>query len=113
MTEMTSLCADETRLMEVELVFAEPDWVWHKTVWLPMGSTVEQAYIQSGFANAFPEKAKQVAAMGIFGQHCREDHILAYGDRLELYRPLQFDPKVSRRRRAMHKQRVKNEHGSV
>ncbi len=51
--------------------------------------------------------------MGVYGQRCRDDYILADGDRLELYRPLQFDPKESRRRRAMHKQRVKNGSSSV
>ncbi|MBC7204675.1 MAG: RnfH family protein [Pusillimonas sp.] len=95
-------------LIQVELVFAEPGVLWRKTLQVALGTTARQALDKSGFAQAFPGKAKYVAALGIFGQQCQEDHILANGDRLELYRPLRFDPKESRRRRAMHKQRVKN-----
>jgi hypothetical protein len=95
------------------VVFAQPDTIWRKTLQVPMGTTARQALDQSGFAQAFPEEMQQLGAMGVFGQRCQDGYILADGDRLELYRPLQFDPKESRRRRAMHKQRVKNGSSTV
>ncbi|HEX4052084.1 MAG TPA: RnfH family protein [Steroidobacteraceae bacterium] len=39
-------------------------------------------------------------AVGIFGQLCSLDQVLAEGDRIELYRPLRADPRAARRARA-------------
>jgi putative ubiquitin-RnfH superfamily antitoxin RatB of RatAB toxin-antitoxin module len=40
------------------------------------------------------------AATGIYGQLYPRDHLLSEGDRIELYRPLQIDPRVRRRAHA-------------
>src|SRR5690554_4935521 len=94
--------------VRVHVVFAEPGMVWQKTLSLPNGATVGQAFAQSGFMQECPDLATQVAGLGVYGQRCPETHLLNDGDRVELYRGLRFDPKESRRRRAAHKQRVKN-----
>lgn len=39
-------------------------------------------------------------ATGIFGEPCTRDRLLQAGDRVELYLPLQVDPKAARRARA-------------
>ena len=39
-------------------------------------------------------------ATGIFGESCARDRLLQAGDRVELYLPLQVDPKAARRARA-------------
>lgn len=44
------------------------------------------------------------AAVGIFGQVCERTRLLAEGDRIELYLPLQVDPKAARRERARERQ---------
>lgn len=44
------------------------------------------------------------AAVGIFGQTCERDRRIKMGDRVELYLPLQVDPKVARRERARERQ---------
>ena len=36
---------------------------------------------------------------GVWGRPVSSEHVLKDGDRLELYRPLQVDPKVARRQR--------------
>ena len=110
---MTKLPASGATPIYVELVFAQPGAVWQKTLKVPAGTTARQALDQSGFAQAYPDSAALISAMGIFGQHCQDDYVLQEGDRLEVYRPLQFDPKESRRRRAMHKQRAKNGSSTV
>ncbi|RIY41820.1 RnfH family protein [Neopusillimonas maritima] len=110
---MTDSHTCDASYIHVEVVFAQPDTIWRKTLQVPIGTTARQALDQSGFDQAFPKGVRQVGAMGVYGQHCQDDYILADGDRLELYRPLQFDPKESRRRRAMHKQRVKNGSSAV
>ena len=40
------------------------------------------------------------ADVGIFGELCERDAVPRDGDRIEIYRPLKSDPKVSRRARA-------------
>ena len=40
------------------------------------------------------------AATGIFGVRCERDAVPRAGDRIELYRPLPADPRLSRRQRA-------------
>jgi putative ubiquitin-RnfH superfamily antitoxin RatB of RatAB toxin-antitoxin module len=41
--------------------------------------------------------------VGIFGQFVLHDHVLASGDRIEIYRPLVADPKASRHARVAKK----------
>src|SRR3546814_10501406 len=41
--------------------------------------------------------------VGVYGQECTLDRVLTDGDRVEIYRPLVFDPMESRRRRALHR----------
>jgi putative ubiquitin-RnfH superfamily antitoxin RatB of RatAB toxin-antitoxin module len=40
------------------------------------------------------------APLGVYSQLVDDDYELAHGDRLEIYRPLQQDPKELRRQRA-------------
>ncbi len=39
--------------------------------------------------------------VGIYGRPCSREQIAADGDRIELYRGLQFDPRAARRARAV------------
>ena len=43
------------------------------------------------------------AATGIYGKVFGRQHVWASGDRIELYRPLQLDPRARRRQRAAHR----------
>ena len=58
-------------------------------------STVADALEQSGFT------LEGITGFAIFGERVAGEHPLRDGDRLELLRPLQIDPKEARRRRAM------------
>jgi putative ubiquitin-RnfH superfamily antitoxin RatB of RatAB toxin-antitoxin module len=40
----------------------------------------------------------------VYGERCDARRVLREDDRVELYRPLVFDPLESRRRRAAHRQ---------
>jgi len=84
--------------VRVTLVYAEGDAPESEDLSLAEGTTIEQALQQSRLAarvNPFGEKK-----FGIFGQLCAPDQVLEEGDRIEIYRPLQIDPKEARRRRA-------------
>ena len=77
--------------------------VWFTTIKLPNGASARDAIMQSGFMRCFPAVDWVSAGMGRFGQRCLPESVLEEGDRVEIYRPLSFDPKESRRRRALHR----------
>jgi putative ubiquitin-RnfH superfamily antitoxin RatB of RatAB toxin-antitoxin module len=65
---------------------------------LPDGSSVRDALAISRLFVSHPEA--QGLAVGIFSKLVTADTILKHGDRIELYHPLQYDPKDKRRQRA-------------
>lgn len=89
--------------MNIQVVYAQPDAVWQVDVQLPPGATVQAALDASGYAQQFPDHAGKLPVVGIYGQRCNMDRVLVDGDRIEIYRPLTFDPMESRRRRAVHR----------
>ncbi len=89
--------------MQVQIAFAAPTRIWRQTLEVAAGTTVGQALAQSGFAQAFPEFTDQPLALGVYGERCDAGRVLQPGERVELYRPLVFDPLESRRRRAGHR----------
>ena len=64
------------------------------------GATVEDALRESKAADAFAGIAPQRLRFGIWGRACAPDTALRDGDRVEIYRPLEADPKDMRRARA-------------
>jgi putative ubiquitin-RnfH superfamily antitoxin RatB of RatAB toxin-antitoxin module len=69
---------------------------------LPEGSTVALALAASGLLEKHGLKAEE-AAVGIWCRNETLDTVLRERDRVEIYRPLQCDPKEARRLR--YKQR--------
>ncbi len=67
---------------------------------LPAGATVAQALAASGLAAAFPQLGGNPAPVGIWGRRVEPGDALRDQDRVEVYRPLQVDPKESRRHAA-------------
>ncbi len=90
----------------VELVHAWPQGEgieqWTRALRLPANATVGQALWASGFVDAFPAVDLDRGGIGVYGQLRGPHDVLRDGDRIEIYRPLDFDPTVSRRRRAAH-----------
>ena len=64
---------------------------------MPAGSTVAQALAAAGWS-AGPEGGAP-RETGIWGRKAPGAQALRDGDRVEVYRPLQVDPKVARRER--------------
>ena len=98
--------------VRVQVCHALPNEAWLEALSLPAGATLAEALSASGLGARFPELAAALARgeakAGIFGKVKTPDTVLRDGDRIELYRPLQADPKESRRRRAIHKQQAAN-----
>ena len=69
------------------------------TVELPAGATLAQAIEASGILARYPQIDLGAQKVGVFGKLKPLDTVLADHDRVEIYRPLLVDPKVSRQRR--------------
>jgi uncharacterized protein len=63
------------------------------------GATAREAVAASGLAAACPALDLGSAEIGVWGRRATWDQVLREEDRLEVYRPLQVDPKVARRER--------------
>jgi uncharacterized protein len=85
--------------ISVEVAYATPEAQTIEVVELGAGATVAQAIGASGLLARFPEIDLGHQAVGVFGSRVRLGDVLADGDRVEIYRPLQSDPKEMRRRR--------------
>ena len=82
-------------MIDVEVVIAYSGNAERRAVQLPTGSTVKSALIAADCLQRLTRG--EFAAVGIFGQAAPLDVILKDGDRVELYRPLQRDPREARR----------------
>jgi len=95
--------ASDKAPLNVEVVYALPE----RQVLLPLevepGTTVDEAVAQSGIWHHFPGLDPTAAQLGIFGKRVKGSAVLKEGDRIEIYRPLNADPKDSRRRRVRGK----------
>lgn len=89
--------------IRVEVAYATPERQSLIGMEVAEGATVLQAIVSSGIGNVHPEIDIARARVGIFGKLARLDAVLEEGDRVEIYRPLQADPKDARRRRVVGK----------
>jgi len=89
-----------SREAAVEVVYARTDRQRVVRVPLCTGMTAQEAVAASGIAREFPEIAAQPLLLGIYGCRIEHAHPLRDGDRVEIYRPLKFDPRDARRKAA-------------
>ena len=87
-------------MITVEVGYATPAEQWLLSVTLPAGATVEQAIAASGILERCPAIDLKVQAVGIFSQLVALKTVVNPGDRVEIYRALQIDPKAQRKERA-------------
>lgn len=97
-------------MISVEVAWAEPGRHWLRELSVPAGTTARQVVIQSGIDGQWPEVDVLGAPLGIFSrkldgrqQPLPEEYVVQPGDRVEIYRPLEIDPKQARRQRAARK----------
>ena len=88
-------------LINVEVVFGAPDSQQLVSVSMPPGSTVADALEMSKIGAAFPDADIAHMPTGIWGRPVQRDQTLVDGDRVEVYRELEIDPKEARRLRAL------------
>ncbi|WP_332858763.1 RnfH family protein [Janthinobacterium svalbardensis] len=89
--------------IEVQVCYALPDSSFLRSLSVPAGTTIAQAVARSGLLQAIPGIDLAINMVGIYGKRKPLDTVLHEHDRVEVYRPLQADPKEARRRRASGK----------
>jgi putative ubiquitin-RnfH superfamily antitoxin RatB of RatAB toxin-antitoxin module len=87
-------------MISIEVAYARPDRQLVIPLQVPSTCNAEQAIRLSGILTQFPEIDLLSAKIGIFGKPTLLVTTLRAGDRVEIYRPLQLDPKQARRLRA-------------
>lgn len=105
-TEYSSLGDPQPSLasnLTTSVVWATVDHVASISLVVPVGTQVGQAVELSGLLQKY-----QPTGFAIFGQRCDLTRILSDGDRIELCRPLIVEPKAARRRRALHREKIRN-----
>jgi len=86
---------------EVEVVFALPDRQSLRSVLASSGHTVADVVAMSGLYEEFPEFEFERLALGIWGREVEQHQAIKEGDRIEIYRPLEMDPREARRQLAL------------
>jgi len=86
--------------MRVWVVYALADRQSVRELEVPQGASVGDAVERSGLLQQFPEIGNRPLACAIYGRAVDAAHVLRADDRVEILRPLQVDPKESRRRAA-------------
>ncbi|MFC3533989.1 RnfH family protein [Vogesella facilis] len=89
-----------TETLAIEVAFALPGRQKIVALQVPAGTTAQQAVVLSGLAAEFAEIDLADLKLGIFSKAVKPDSVLRAHDRVEIYRPLQADPKAVRRQRA-------------
>src|SRR5471030_2200376 len=85
--------------LSIEVCYTLPNEQTLIAVELPEGATLQQALDASGMLQRYPGIDLATQKVGVFGKLKALDAVLADHDRVEIYRPLLVDPKLSRQRR--------------
>ncbi len=91
-------CGVSAARIAVTVVWATPDRQDVVALSLPAGASVATALSASGLVQAYALSLHELH-LGVYGRRAALDRPLADGDRVEIYRPLQADPKDARRAR--------------
>jgi putative ubiquitin-RnfH superfamily antitoxin RatB of RatAB toxin-antitoxin module len=86
--------------LAVRVVYALPERQVIVQLRVPPRTTVVDAVSRSGLLERFPEIATRPITCAVYGQTVADSYEVRSGDRIEILRPLQVDPKVSRRQAA-------------
>lgn len=89
--------------IEVEIVYGKSGAARVIRQAVPHGATLRQAIELSGILELYPDIDLVSNKVGIFSRKKELHDVVKAGDRIEIYQPLQVDPKEARRRRARKK----------
>jgi hypothetical protein len=81
----------------VQVVYARPDEQPIVEIDFEAGMTAGDAVERSGLLDRLSDLAELDLVLGVWGVEIATDHRLSAGDRVEVSRPLQADPRAMRR----------------
>jgi putative ubiquitin-RnfH superfamily antitoxin RatB of RatAB toxin-antitoxin module len=85
--------------MRVQVCYATATTELLRVLAVAPGTTIEQAIVQSGLLAEVPGLDLASHPVGIYGKKKPLDTVLREHDRVEIYRPLNADPKDRRRKK--------------
>jgi uncharacterized protein len=86
--------------LPVRVTYALPERQVVVQLRVPPGTTAIEVVSRSGLLEQFPEIATRPLVCAVYGQTVADTYEVRSGDRIEILRPLQVDPKASRRQAA-------------
>jgi hypothetical protein len=86
--------------IQVEIVFATADQQRLFGLTVPPEATIADVIEMSAVAECFPEHDLDAMQVGVWGHPADRRQTVGNGDRIELYRPLEMDPREARRQLA-------------
>ena len=86
--------------MRIELAYSEPAREILMGLDVPPGSTVLECVECSGLFRLVPDLREAGVGFAVFGRRVEPADSVSQGDRIEVLRPLEIDPKEARRVRA-------------
>lgn len=93
---------DEASEPAVEVLYALPERQWIVSVGVEAGMTVREAVERSGLLEAHPEIDPRRLVLGVYGERVEPDASAVPGQRIEICRPLEIDPREARRLAVAH-----------
>ncbi len=87
--------------LSVEVVFALPDKQLLLLLDVETGATAISVVERSGILGKFSPQDFSNFTLGIWGRPVERGHIVCDGDRIEIYRRLDIDPREARRQLAL------------
>jgi uncharacterized protein len=99
--------------LAVSVVYALPERQVVVQLRVPPRTTVLGAVTRSGLLERFPEIAMRPITCAVYGQAVADSYEVRSGDRIEILRPLQVDPKMSRRQAAARARATKGKQGGA
>lgn len=93
--------------LEVEIAYLGVTRQFNTRLQVPYGTSLRGVIERSRLCELFPEIDLTINRVGVFGMLCDLGAPVREGDRVEVYRPLNADPKVARRQRSLQGSRPK------
>jgi len=90
----------QTDVIQVEIVFGLPERQELVSLLVSRGTSCADAINQSGIAAAFPNVDLDACPIAIWGRPVEKGTQARDGDRIEILRPLDIDPRAARRQLA-------------
>ena len=88
------------RQITVEVIYATAAQQRRVVCNVAPDAKVREVVVTSGLDQHFEQLDLATVAVGVWGEIVDDDHTLSDGDRIELYRPLENDPREARMRLA-------------